>query len=77
MRMSICTCVLICVGVYAGGYKYLRMKEDKRFSSVSNILIFHECLFDVVLNIHVFMLWRKWGNDAKKFPYYTVIHTAG
>lgn len=34
-------------------------REDKSFSCLSNILIFHECLFDVVLNIHVSMLWRK------------------
>lgn len=65
MRMSICTCVRMCV-CSREATKYLRMREDKSFSSVSNLLIFHECLFDVLLNIHVFVVWRKTGNDAKK-----------
>ena len=33
--------------------------EDKSFPYFVNILILHECLFEVVLNIHVFMLGRK------------------
>lgn len=57
----------MCVNECVEATKYLRMSEDKSFSSDLNILIFHECLFDVVLNIHVFMLWRKRGNDAKNF----------
>lgn len=38
---------------------HMNKRQGKRFSSFSNILIFHESLFDVVLNIHAFMLRRK------------------
>lgn len=53
------------------GWKtHMNKRQDKSFSCFSNILIFHECLFDVVLNIHVFMLRRKREMMQKK-----VIHS--
>lgn len=56
--MPVHVCLCVCVREKerkreAG--KHIRIREDKSFSCFSNILIFHECLFDVVLNIHVFL----------------------
>ena len=31
-----------------------------------NILIFHECLFEVVFKYSCFYAWEEGGNDAKK-----------
>lgn len=58
MRDLVCVCV--CVRAKERAYKtHMNKRQGKRFSSFSNILIFHESLFDVVLNIHAFMLRRK------------------
>lgn len=54
-RARECVRVCVCVGRSERGWKtHMNKREDKSFSCFSNILIFHECLFDVVLNIHVF-----------------------
>lgn len=55
VRARECVRVCVCVGRSERGWKtHMNKREDKSFSCFSNILIFHECLFDVVLNIHVF-----------------------
>lgn len=81
MRMCISICVFYVRVQKRKGEKERRykrhknMKEDKSFSCFSNILIFHECLFDVVLNIHVFMLSRKREMMQKKC--YSLCYTVG
>lgn len=68
--LCVCVCMQKREGEKERGYKrHTNMREDKSFSCFSNILIFHECLFDVVLNIHVFMLSRKREMMQKNVPH--------